>query len=223
MKIVNKVGEHLPRWLATELRPILTVTGAGTALWAGSCILAGLGWTALDDHLDTWEKAGAFAAGVYVAGYGCWHAPHIAVFAVPGALLVWCVAAWTIAPAALLEETPVEQPDPAAPQAFTRWLTDLIGERPGIHLRDLYPAMRQLPGHEDRDNTQLRAALRTLDIPVRRSLRLGGVAGRSGVALADLEPLPSPPGEPGGEGGGDAGQPTDSPVGEQPSTGLESA
>lgn len=109
-----------------------------------------------------------------------------------------------------------------ARDGFVLWLAALMDGQPGIHLRDLYPAMREMPGHQNRDNTQLRAALRTLGIPVRRSLRIGKQAGRSGVALADLQPLPSPVGESGVEIGVDAGQPTDSPAGESAVERLES-
>lgn len=222
MKIVKRVGERLlPHWIRAELRPVLVFTGAGTALWTGSCELIRRGWTALDEQLGIWEKLGAVAVGVYVAGYGCWHAPHAAVFAAPGAVLAWCVAAWWVAPPA--DAAPAEPPAPDAAEAFTRWLLDLIGNRSGIHLRELYPAMRQLPGHEDRDNVQLRAALNTLGIPVTRSLRLGGVAGRSGVARGDLKALLPSPGDFLEDSDGDAGQAVDSPAGEQPGERLETA
>jgi hypothetical protein len=223
MKIVKGVGERiLPRWLRDELRPVLAVAGAGAALCAGSLVLAQRGWAWLGERLNHGERLGALSVAGYVAVYGCTHAPHIARFAVPGAVVAWCAAAWWHAPPAPAEPAPEVEASGSA-DAFTRWLLTLMGDRPGIHLRDLYPAMRKLPGHEDRDNAQLRAALNALDIPVRRSLRLGGVAGRSGVARADLAPLPSPAGELPGEPDGDAGQAVDSPGGEQPGEWLESA
>ncbi|WP_200308216.1 hypothetical protein [Streptomyces adelaidensis] len=222
MKIIKGVGERLPQWLTAELRPILAFTGAGAALWAGTCELVQLGWAWLAERLGFWERLGALAAGGHLAVYGCVHAPHIARFAVPAAAVAWCVAAWWIAPPVLDEPAP-EPRAASARDGFILWLVHRIGKQPGIHLRNLYPAMRELPGHEGRDNTQLRAALRALGIPVRRSLRLGGVAGRSGVALADLQPLPSPLGELSVESDGDAGQGTDSPGGEPRGERLESA
>lgn len=227
MKIIKWTGEapapRLHRRLAAELRPLLAVRGAGSALIDGSKILLRRGWAQLGQHLDRWERYGALAFGGYAVVYAADHAPHIARFAIPAAIVAWCVAAWWVAP-------PVDEPEPDAaetptgdaPQAFARWLLDLIGDRPGVHLRELYPAMRKLPGHQDRDDTQLRAALRTLGIPVRRSLRIGIVAGRSGVARADLEALPSPAGEPSGESGGDAGQSADSPPVSAPGERMES-
>ena len=222
MKIVKKAGEYLPAWLGTEIRPVLAFTGAGRALAVGSYVLARRAWDALGEHLGTWERLGALGFGGYLVVYGCQHAPHVAEFAVLGTVVAWCVAAWwTAAPAV---DAPA--PEPAAIDAragFAVWLVSLMGEQPGIHLRDLYPAMRQLPGQEGRDNTQLRAALGALGVPVRRSLRLGGVAGRSGVARADVEPLLPSSGEFRGEPDGDAGQAVDSPGGEPVGEPVESA
>ena len=221
MKIVKRVGEQLPPWLTAALRPVLTVSGAGTSLIEGSHVLLRRGWDLLGEYADGWQRYAALAAVGYVAVYTVGHASRIPPFAVPGVVVAWCAAAWWNAPPAVAERAPTAKASAPA-DAFIPWLLDLIGDRPGIHLRDLYPAMRQLPGHEDRDNTQLRAALRTLDIPIRRSLRLGGVAGRSGVAVADLRALPSPAGESCGESDGDAGQPADSPAGESAGEQLES-
>jgi hypothetical protein len=87
-----------------------------------------------------------------------------------------------------------------------------IGADSGVHLRDLYPAMRaSLPGCSKASDEVLRAVLDEHRIPVRRSIRARGVAGRSGVHRSDLFPLPSPEGPPGGLSAplsthGDAGQ-----------------
>jgi hypothetical protein len=223
VKIINRVGERLlPRWLRNELRPVLAFAGAGTTLWSGSCELVRRGWAELGERCTVWERLGVLAGGGYLTVYGCAHAPHAAVFAAPAVLLAWCVAAWWVAPPTAVEPEQAAEVS-ASSDAFVPWLLQLMGDRPGIHLRELYPAMRQLPGHEDRDNGQLRAALNTLGIPVTRSLRLGGVAGRSGVARADIEALPSPSGESGGETDGDAGQSPDSPQVSVVGEGVESA
>ncbi|MEV7389605.1 hypothetical protein [Streptomyces sp. NPDC091215] len=222
MKIVKKVGERLPTWLGAEIRPVLAFTGAGRALAVGSLVLARRGWDALGEHLHGWERIGALGFGGYVTVYCCEQAPHVAEFAVPGAVVVWCVTAWWVAPAATPEPAPSGEAS-ASPDAFVSWLLQLMGDRSGIHLRELYPAMRQLPGHEGRNNAELRAALNTLGVPVERTLRLGGVAGRSGVARAALEALPCRPGELRGDPDGDAGQAVDSPGGEPVGERLESA
>jgi hypothetical protein len=222
MKIVKRVGERLPAWLTAEVRPVLAFAGAGASLVSGSMVLAGRVWKQLREHLSLRESIAALLGAGYVTVYGCWHAPHVARFAVPAAVVAWCVAAWWHAPPALDAPTPAPEVMTAR-DGFVLWLADLMDGQPGIHLRDLYPAMRAMPGHEGRDNAQLRAALRVLGIPVRRSLRIGKQAGRSGVALADLQPLPSPLGESGVDSDGDAGQAVDSPAGESGGEWLESA
>ena len=115
MKIIKEVGERLlPSWLAAELRPILVFTGTGAALWAGSVVLAVRAWGQLRERLSAWESAGALAIGAYVTAYGCWNAPRIARFAIPGTVIAWCLAAWCVAPEAPRAE-PVEQPVEAEP------------------------------------------------------------------------------------------------------------
>ncbi|MGV9565061.1 hypothetical protein [Streptomyces sp. NPDC003480] len=203
------------------MRPILAFAGAGAALWAGTCELVRLGWAALGRRFDWRERLAALAIGGYLAVYACQHAPQVAHFVIPVAAVAWCVAAWWVVRSAIDEPEPTAEP--TAQDWFVVWLLQLIGDQPGIHLRDLYPAMRQLPGQEDRDDTQLRAALRTLGIPVRRSLRTGGIAGRSGLARADVEPLLAPGGESGVESGGEAGQAVDSPPLSTAGEGMESA
>ncbi|MFF3460994.1 hypothetical protein [Streptomyces sp. NPDC002619] len=129
--------------------------------------------------------------------------------------LVWiliavAVLSWMHAP-----EPADHEPKTAAggPQVdLARWLLDTIGDRPGIHLRDLYPAMRELPGQEGRSDGELRAALRTLGVPVHRSLRIGRIAGRSGVRRGDVEALLPSLGDSPVERHGDAGQGADSPA-----------
>lgn len=190
MKIITRVGERLlPSALRAELRPVLAVTGAGTALFTGSAILAVRGWAWLTERLTLGERAAALLAGGYLAVFSCTHAPDVARFAAPAVVVAWCAAAWCVAPPAAREEPDEEAPEGSA-DAFARWLLDLIGDRPGIHLRDLYPAMRQLPGHETRTDAELRAALKRLGIPVERSLRIGKVTGRSGVAATAVKSLP---------------------------------
>lgn len=221
MKIIKKAGENLlPRGIRQEIRPILAFRGAGRALGQGSETLVRLGWAALSDHLHGWERIGALAVCGYVTVYECAHFPAVARFAVPAAIVAWCVAAWWIAPPAKAPATPAAA-EPTG--AFVQWLLNLIGDRSGIHLRELYPAMRELPGHEDRGDAQLRAALKALGIPVTRSLRVAGVPGRSGVARADLEALPSPGGELPVDNSEDAGQNEDSPAVEPVGERLESA
>ncbi|MGW6743765.1 hypothetical protein ACWGDX_24105 [Streptomyces sp. NPDC055025] len=148
----------------------------------------------------------------------------------------WTIAAWrTAKPAPADEEgfadtetpeavsTTVDTPPPDPSAVFARWLVQLIGQRPGIHLAELYPAMRQLDFMHGHDDAALRSVLRELRIPITRSLRIGTVEGRSGVRLADLAPLLPRDGEEPLSTDGDAGQTADSPPGEQPESRGERA
>jgi hypothetical protein len=102
---------------------------------------------------------------------------------------------------------------PADPrEALAQWLLDTIASEPGIHLQNLYPQMRQLPGQEGRSDADFRGALKALGVPVHRSLRIGRVAGRSGVRREDVEALLHRCGEHRVDSGGDAGQTDVSPA-----------
>ncbi|GAA3727462.1 hypothetical protein [Streptomyces tremellae] len=130
--------------------------------------------------------------------------------------IVWLWLAWRAGRGAA-KQAPVE-PAETPRRAIARWVVQLIGDRPGVHLAELYPAMRALPGMEGHDDAALRQALRELNIPVTRSMRVGTVEGRSGIRMADVAPLLSPGGEQPLSKGGDAGQSADSPAGERPET-----
>jgi len=184
---------------------------AGQALRTGSAILARRAWGLIAPDAPVWQRLGYTAAGGYITVAVAQSQPAVIPWAVPGAVIGWCVAAWTIAPGSDPQPEPEGEPHETPRTAFVLWLLATIGDRPGIHLQELYPAMRQLPGHGELDDGQLREALRTLGIPVRRSLRIGAVAGRSGVHRDDLSPLPQESGEKHVETGGDAGQSADSP------------
>ena len=178
MKIVKRVGE----WAHAELRPILAFTGAGAALWAGSCELARRGWDRLGDRFDRWERLGAVAFGGYVAGYVCWHAPNIARFAVPGAVVTWCVA-----PAEADEPSngPTgDEPGEPDPQDVIDLVRDLVGDDTGV----LLTAIRQ-PLHAA-DTRAVRALLAAAGIPVRPGVRTARGNG-PGVHRDDL-PAPAP-------------------------------
>lgn len=83
------------------------------------------------------------------------------------------------------EKAPAEPP-------FIALLRAEIGDEKGVHLRDLYPAMRKhLKGLADAPDEVLRQVLTDHGIITRRSIRARGVAGRTGVPRSALPPLPS--------------------------------
>ncbi|MET9702300.1 hypothetical protein [Streptomyces griseus] len=137
------------------------------------------------------KRVGALIGCAYVTAVS-----DYTTYATAAATLGWVIAAYMVgtpdaAPAKAEPGTPTAPP--ASPRdAIVQWLTDTIGERPGIHLYELYPAMRLLPGMGHHDDAALREALTTLDIPITRAFTIGDVKGRSGIRLADLTtPLPS--------------------------------
>ncbi|WP_329215193.1 hypothetical protein OG352_06260 [Streptomyces sp. NBC_01485] len=200
MKIVKEVGEQPPtpglhRRMAAELRPILAVGGAGASLWAGSCILLRRGWTLLGHHLDGRERWGALAFSGYVAVYACGHAPHIARFVVPGAAIVWCVAAWWVSPLPTPGVAGEEADEQAGgePELTVDELASLVRKvarhRQGAHLADLLQEP-ELAGWAQPD---LKAAVIDFGLPVEefKLILAGRQRVRDGVRVRDLPPDPA--------------------------------
>ncbi len=197
MKIIKRVGERLPAWLGTEIRPVLATAGAGRALADGSRILLRRGWAALCARLYGWERFGAIAFGGYVAVYACSHAPQVARFAVPGAAVAWCVAAWWVVPPAaaehdeLLDDEADEEPTEPDPQDIADLVRDLIGDDRGVLLTAL-----RAPLHAA-DTRAVREILATAGIPVRPGVRTAtgngpGVHRNDVPASPPLSASPSP-------------------------------
>ncbi|MEU5091704.1 hypothetical protein [Streptomyces sp. NPDC021356] len=200
MKIIKDAGECttplLPRRIATELRPILAVSGAGAALWQGSLILVRRGWGRLGAHFTGWERAGVLAFTGYVVVYSASHYPDVAQFAAPGAAATWCTAAWIVAPPVPrttprppLPEDDEEPREALALDALAAVVRRVAGDRQGAHLADLL-AEPELEGWEQAD---LKARFVSLEVPVEEfKLRLDGRQRvRDGVRLRDLPP-PAP-------------------------------
>lgn len=189
----------------------------GPGKWLAARLGAGWAW-------------GVHVVAVWAIGfYGGWIAA--------GVLLVWLFAVLAFVPREYLErlakriEERGADPDDEAPEdeplgpgeGLARWLLDTIGERPGIHVRELYPAMRELPGQEARTDADLKALLRAFRVPVHRSLRIGRIAGRSGVRREDVEALLPSRGEWRGDFTVNAGQGADSPPLSAGGEGVETA
>ncbi|MFF3096771.1 hypothetical protein [Streptomyces cyaneofuscatus] len=120
--------------------------------------------------------------------------------------LVWTLAAWRAG--ALPEEAtetaeetthaaPDEEPVEAAPLdpriALIYWLSDLTRGDTGIHLSRLHELLTSTPGLETLTRREMRAWLDRHQIPVERTIRAGGVEGRSGVTRKAIEALLSTP------------------------------
>ncbi|MFF9084410.1 hypothetical protein ACF1BR_32460 [Streptomyces rubiginosohelvolus] len=140
------------------------------------------GWVSEKGEAKSTASRAAVLAAV---GYVLWQTAERSPAVLWLLAAAWVAAAWRAAP-----KPPPAEP-PAGPRAsIVQWLTETIGDRPGIHLYELYPTMRLLPGMGHHDDTALREALTTLDIPITRAFTIGDVKGRSGIRLTDLTTPP---------------------------------
>jgi hypothetical protein len=108
----------------------------------------------------------------------------------------WTVAAWRAgkpAPEAHDEEAP-EQPTGHSPDdvraATLDWIRQRLGDKQGVHLRDLLAHAQQHGMFEDLDVATFRSHLARLGIPHDRGVKVGGIP-TWGVRRRDLE-APSP-------------------------------
>ncbi|MCY0943553.1 hypothetical protein [Streptomyces antarcticus] len=121
-----------------------------------------------------------YGATAYALGAAGQALPQLPL-AGPAAAAALTIAAWRAG-------RPVP-PDPAELQAdFLDALLDLIGDRPGIHLRELYDTLQAHPAGQHLDDARIRALLTHSGIPITQ-IRIGAVTGRSGIRAADIEAL----------------------------------
>ena len=116
----------------------------------------------------------------------------------------WTLASWRAGKPAVedLEEDPEEAPaerELGPRTVLVYWLDHLTRGRSGIHLDELHQALTRHPGLAHFKRPEMRAWLDRHSITVDRTLRVGEVAGRSGVSRATIEallktlsPLPDP-------------------------------
>ncbi|MFE2930627.1 hypothetical protein [Streptomyces sp. NPDC059278] len=161
---------------------------------------------------------GVWGRGLVLLGLavGGWKLATAAPVILAPAAGIWLLAAARAEPPEPEEEAPAEgavEGEGEAPvePPVVALVRAQIGDEKAVHLSTLYPAMRaSLPGAEEAPDEALRKLLREHQIPVDRSVRVGGVAGRSGVYRKNLPPLPSKKVSQNGDSelskGGDAGQ-----------------
>ncbi|MFE4329666.1 hypothetical protein ACFRQM_09440 [Streptomyces sp. NPDC056831] len=120
--------------------------------------------------------------------------------------LGWAVAAWCAGAPEKESEKPVEEPvEEAEPEPLpeplpehprthlVRWLDRLTRGTSGIHLDQLHAALTAHPDLADLTRPQMRAWLNRHEIAVERTLRVGNIPGRSGIARATIETLLTAP------------------------------
>lgn len=173
--------------------------GAVGALWAG---ISGPGrWlTARGRPGVAWLL---YAGSAWAPGYyGGWVAVGVplawllAVLAfVPRELkdrITEWIEGWGAPATAAPDEDPVgaEEDALADPRMeLIRWLDELTRGRSGIHLKELHRALVRHPQLAHLERSEMRVWLGRHNITVDRTLRVGDVAGRSGVSRATIEAL----------------------------------
>src|SRR5690606_13052238 len=110
----------------------------------------------------------------------------------------WTVAAWRAGrlTAETAEETLAEQPTdtprPDVREATLEWIWRQIGDRQGVHLRDLLAHAHAHGMFEGLEVAEFRAHLERWDIPVRSRCRVRGLGVTVGIHRDDLEDVSSP-------------------------------
>lgn len=149
--------------------------------------------------LTGWRAALGILLRLAVLGFGLYLLARI-VRALPALMVLlttaWTVAAWRTgrpsAPAA--EEPPAEAPAGVSPvpdrEAVVALLLEVMGDAPAVHLRTVLAHLQERGQWGGRSVTDLRLRLGSLDIPVDRGVKVGGVP-TWGVRRRDLE-APSP-------------------------------
>ncbi|GCD46130.1 hypothetical protein [Streptomyces paromomycinus] len=92
------------------------------------------------------------------------------------------------------EETPADTSEGSAEDAFRTLVWDAIGDRQGVHLRDLLAALHQAGMHPEWEVADVRSVCTRLGIPVRDRVRVRGRGVTVGVHRADLAPAEAPSG-----------------------------
>ncbi|MDT0377279.1 hypothetical protein RM572_00620 [Streptomyces sp. DSM 42041] len=197
------------RRLAREMRPYLACGRLLGDLGRGSAVLTG--------HAATWCQAKNGATTSRIGGlllgatFAVWAVQKYPAHAAVLEATAWALAAWTVAaeyqPRSTDDEAdPEAEPEESTPPSceehrrrLLEWLEEVTRDRSGIHLSELYATLRKRPALAHLADPELRRMLDHYQVPVQRTLRVGTVAGRTGVArtavldlLDDLDqPLPA--------------------------------
>ncbi|MFJ8866731.1 hypothetical protein ACIRD6_13375 [Streptomyces sp. NPDC102473] len=123
---------------------------AATALRSGSVLLLAKGWGLIAPHSPLWERIGYVAGGGYVIGHtvAVADAGSAAPFLAPGTVILWCTAAWMVAPppdrtssqadtAQADSSNPEDDEDLLDAEIVTALIRKVAGGTQGAHLEDL--------------------------------------------------------------------------------------
>ncbi|MFD6275822.1 hypothetical protein ACFWFI_09645 [Streptomyces sp. NPDC060209] len=176
---VPEFGTGRPRWAAQRIHPRRLARGH-LAKWASL-----KAWAIAVDHPKQPNVVAARATGLAAGALMAWRAaneePRLLAIAAGG----WVISAWRAG-------RPVPLTEEELQRRFLVGIQHLIGDRPGIHLAELYAAFQARPAAAHLDDARLRALLNHCHVTVTKSLRIGAVTGRSGIKATDIKALLSP-------------------------------
>ncbi|MFJ6215022.1 hypothetical protein ACIQGZ_17055 [Streptomyces sp. NPDC092296] len=210
MADLTKSGEppQLPSfWASTaSLRPYLPDRHTLALLGSGSVLLVHRiwSWITASGWRSTLDRIAVIGGCSCVAA--AWGRHAVPILA-PAAGTAWFIAALIVAPARQAASrraargeprsgraTAGDAPDSPQQPSLAALVRELIGSQKGVHLSVLYPAIRgRVPALAEATDRALRDALAEAGIPVRQSIRVGALTGRTGVHVDDL-PSPGPQG-----------------------------
>jgi hypothetical protein len=190
---VPTFGRGRPRWAAQRIHP--------RRITAGHLKLYGRlsGWTLAEGHPARGKTIAGRSAGLAFGALMVWRTANEQPRLLAIAAGAYAVTAWRTG-------RPVPPTIEELEHRFLVTIRDLIGDQPGIHLRDLYAQLQSRPAAAHLDDARLRALLVRCHVPIHKSLRIGETTGRSGIKAADIAALLSPAKEEDPDSDVDAGQ-----------------
>ncbi|MFE7509733.1 hypothetical protein ACFU8I_00605 [Streptomyces sp. NPDC057540] len=133
-----------------------------------------------------WPLAGRISGAAF-GSLMAWRTAHDQPRTLAIAVGTYAVAAWR----AGRPVPPVPPTEDELKHRFLLGIQHLIGDRPGIHVRELYASFQARSAAAHLDDTRLRALLVRCKVPLQQ-IRLGDQGGRIGIKATDITTLLSP-------------------------------
>ncbi|MFF2525915.1 hypothetical protein [Streptomyces liangshanensis] len=148
-------------------------------------------WTIAEGHRARGKTVAARASGLAAGALLLWRTANEQPRLLGVAAGLYAVQAWRAG-------RPVPVTEDELKRRVLLGVQHLIGDRPGIFLRDLYDEFQARPAAAHLDDARLRAVLVHSGLTIHKSVRIGEQTGRSGIKAADVAALlsPNPPNAP---------------------------
>ncbi|MFD5111454.1 hypothetical protein ACFWNG_03915 [Streptomyces sp. NPDC058391] len=150
-------------------------------------------WTIAENHPSRGMTVAARTGGLAIGALTLWRAANEQPRLLAVAAGAYAVQAWKagrpVPPAPPIPPVPLTEDE--LKRRVLLGVQHLIGDRPGIFLRELYDEFRARPAAAHLDDARLRAVLIRSGITIQK-IRIGEQTGRSGIKAADIAALLSP-------------------------------